>query len=197
MRGEPWRRKYASPGHPPGSPSPSARGGSAATRATSKLFSRRSAAGPNQLVCLGSSAMPRSNCFRSEVKNARATRASNAWLGSSCTSRQPRRGAQRCEVREERLEQLGAASEPLIMRDRARDLDGKPERARYGRGPSFKRRRAMRAIESGIDFDSGKHLRIAREERLAGGKAGLLRARNAPSCGPDIDLRGHAAILLS
>jgi hypothetical protein len=26
-------------------------------------------------------------------------------------------------------------------------------------------------------------------------KARLLRARNAPSCGPDIGLRGHTAIL--
>ena len=102
--------------------------------------------------------------------------------------------AQRREVREERLEQLGAASEPLVMRDRARDLDGKPERARHARGPPLKRRGAMWAIEGGIDFDRGKHLRIAREERLARRKAGLLGARNAPCCGPDVNLRGHEAI---
>ena len=92
MRGEPWRRKYASPGHPPGDSSAVARGGSAATRATSKVCMRRlAAAESNQLACLGSSAMLRSNRFRSAEKNARAIRASNGRLGGSCTSRHPRR----------------------------------------------------------------------------------------------------------
>ena len=100
--------------------------------------------------------------------------------------------AQWREISEERFERGRAFREPLIMRDRARDLDGKPERARYGRGPSFKRRRAMRAIEGGIDFDSGEHLRIAREKRLARRKAGLLLTRDAPTCGPEKDLGRHA-----
>src|SRR5436190_11492607 len=104
-------------------------------------------------------------------------------------------GAQRCQVRKERLEQLCTARETLVMRDLARDLYGKPERSRHARGPPFKRRGAMRPIESGIDFDSGKRLRVAREERVARRKAGLVRARNAPSCSPDIDFRGHLASL--
>src|SRR6186713_2402770 len=104
-------------------------------------------------------------------------------------------GAQRCEIREERLEQLCTASEPLVMRDRARDFHGETERTRDAGSPTFKGRGAVRAIESGIDFDSGKHLRVPREERLARRKASLVRARNAPSCGPDIGFRRHPAIL--
>src|SRR5678816_1890817 len=90
-------------------------------------------------------------------------------------------GAQRCEVREEWLEQLCTASEPLVMRDRTRDFHGETERARDAGSPAFKGRGAVRAIESGIDFDSRKHFRIAREERIAGRKASLVQARNAPS----------------
>jgi len=104
-------------------------------------------------------------------------------------------GAQRCDVREERLEQLCTARETVVMRDLARDLYGKPESSRHACGPPFKRRGAMRPIESGIDFDSGKQLRVAREERVARRKAGLVRARNAPSCSPDMDFRGHVASL--
>ena len=48
----------------------------------------------------------------------------------------PEARAQRREVCEERLERRGAIGEPLVMRDRARELDGKPERARYARGPT-------------------------------------------------------------
>ena len=53
----------------------------------------------------------------------------------------------------------------------------------------------MRAIESGIDFDSGKHLRVACKERLTRRKAALLLAGDAPSRGPDIDLRRHAGTM--
>ena len=101
---------------------------------------------------------------------------------------------QRCEVREERLEQRRTIRELLIMRDRSRDLHGEPKCARYARRPSCKCRSAMGTIKRGIDFYSGKHLRITREVRFAWGKAALIRARNAPSCGPDISLRGHGDI---
>ena len=116
-----------------------------------------------------------------------------AWrqLYEQASEARPQRG----EVREECLDQLCAVSEPLIMSNLARKLYGKPERARNARGPSFKRRGAVWAIERGIDFDGGQHLRITREMRLARGKMGLLRARNAPTGGADIDLRGHTAIL--
>src|ERR1700741_2698896 len=81
------------------------------------------------------------------------------------------------------------------MRDDARDLDGKSEPAWNARGPPLERRGAMRAIESGIDLHVGKHLRIPREVGFARREAGLLRPRNAPSCGPDVGFRRHIAIL--
>ena len=67
------------------------------------------------------------------------------------------------EVREEHLEQRRATREPVVMRYRARNLDGKPEPARYARGPSLEGRASMRPIKGGIDLHSGKNPRITRE----------------------------------
>ena len=150
---------------------PSARGGSAATRAISNCFRRRSAGRPNQLTCLGSNAYTAIELL-SHYGEKRA-----GDPGVECKARRQlhqqaaEARAQRREVCQERLERRCAIGEPLVMRDGARELDGEPERARYARGPTLKRRGAMWAIESGIDFDSGKHLRITREVRLAPGKA--------------------------
>src|SRR5688500_9286609 len=55
----------------------------------------------------------------------------------------------------------------------------------------------MRSMEGGVDLHGRKHLRVPRQMRAAGGEAGLLRARNAPSGGPDMDLGGHQAILVA
>lgn len=89
----------------------------------------------------------------------------------------------------------GAICKALIMRDGARNLDGEAERAWHALRPPLESRRAMRAIESGIDLHCGKHLRIAIQMRFAGWEAGLFRARNAPSGGSDVSLRRHAGIL--
>ena len=100
----------------------------------------------------------------------------------------PEARAQRGEVREEAIKQLCTAREPLVVRDRSRDLHGHPERARHAVGPPFKRGCSMWTIERGIDFDRRKRLRITRQMRIPCRKAGLLRialaigtrARNVP-----------------
>src|SRR6185295_6163184 len=104
--------------------------------------------------------------------------------------------AERRELREEPLQGRRAARETLVMRDRARDLHREAERSRHARRPSFESRGAVRAIEGGIDLHGGKRTRIAREVRFARRKSALLRARNAPSRGADVDLRGHGSVLL-
>ena len=53
----------------------------------------------------------------------------------------------------------------------------------------------MWAMESGIYLYRGKHLRITPQVGFASRKARLLRARDTPSGGPDINLGRHASIL--
>ena len=103
--------------------------------------------------------------------------------------------AHRCDLREKVFEKRRAIGEPLVMRDRARNLDGKAERAWHAPRPPLESRGAMRAIESGIDLHRGEYLRITRKVGFARRKARLLRTRNAPSCGPDVRFRRHVAIL--
>lgn len=83
------------------------------------------------------------------------------------------------------------------MRNRARDFYREAERARDHRCPSREGFRTVWPIESGVDFDRRKHLRITREVSWAGWKSMLLRTGNTPSGRAEVSLVAHDAIFTS
>src|SRR5205085_7516994 len=84
-------------------------------------------------------------------------------------------------LRDESIQRRIGIGEPAIVRDRAWQLDRKPETGRHGGGPSLVRLALMRAVERAVDLDRVEALRVAFELAALGGKRGGVAARNGPA----------------
>ena len=119
-------------------------------------------------------------------KNARATRASQASDGGSCTSSTPSRSPRPAAWARKARSGCARGAQARVVRDRARELHREAEVRRRHGGPARVGLDAVRAVERRVDLGAGEAARVALEVLAVAGKCGRDLAREAPGGGADV-----------